>query len=288
MSINLCIFGFGYTARFLTKLCEGDDIVIFGTSRNPEKFPDEKNCTFIPIQFSAKEFIEQHIKPTHILICAPPSAVGDPVLAEFGDYLIASSSTLQSICYLSTTGVYGDHNGEWVNETSQSNHPSISGNNRLAAEAAWLNFSKDHQAPLSILRIAGIYGPYRNALQKIKSGSSVSIFKKDHVFSRIHVEDLAMVIRSALFKPEYADIYNVCDNEPTENTVINDYAAGLLGIPPLAHQPYAEATLSPMAREFFQANKRVSNRKLLDTFKLQLLHPSYREGLRSLFENGQY
>ncbi len=286
MNNCLCIFGFGYTAHYVAELCRNEDLKILGTSRNPKKLSDNENLTLVP--FSVKTFIALKLKPTHIIISVPPTEIGDPVLNEFGNYLAEISPTLQAIGYLSTTGVYGDHKGEWVYESSESHNLGTNAKKRLAAEKSWQDFSRSYAIPLFIFRVSGIYGPYRNALQQLKAGKAFSVFKKDQVFSRIHVEDLAKVIKSALFQPEKAGIYNVSDNESASNIAVDNFAAKLLGIEAPPHQLFEQANLSVMAREFYQSNKRVSNSKMRNILGVELSYPDYREGLTSLFEKNLY
>jgi nucleoside-diphosphate-sugar epimerase len=288
MNKCLCIFGFGYTASYLTEILRNDSVSIIGVSRNPDKSSHIKNNSFRSVHFSAKALSECNITPTHILISTPPSEDGDPTLKEFESYIKSIHPTPQSIAYLSTTGVYGDHKGEWVDESSVCHQPGIKGENRLAAEKSWQVFSEKNHIPLFIFRIAGIYGPYRNALHKLINRGSVSIVKNGQFFSRIHVEDLARTIKSGLFQPEKAGIYNVSDNEPTSNTSVDDFAANLLGIPAPTCQSIEEANLSAIALEFYKSNKKVSNTKMKNILGIELKYPSYREGLTSLFNNHQY
>tara|TARA_R110000868_G_scaffold310072_1_gene571359 strand:+ start:800 stop:1666 length:867 start_codon:yes stop_codon:yes gene_type:complete len=288
MTNCLGIFGFGYTARFLAELCNKDDIALLGVSRNHDKPSVGPTPDYTPLPFSASALAQQRIQPTHILVSTPPTETGDPTLNEFKNTLARQASTIQSIGYLSTTGVYGDHQGEWVDELSSSNNPGHRACMRLAAERSWIDFAKQHNVPLYIFRIAGIYGPYRNALSKLNKGMTTSILKEKQVFSRIHVLDLANAIKTALFQPENAGIYNICDNEPASNIVVDQFAATLLGIDPPRIIPIEQADLSPMAKEFYQANKRVSNAKLRATFKLSLAYPSFQEGLLDIFNKKQF
>lgn len=288
MTNCLCIFGFGYTARYLTQMVRDDGMKVVGICRDLQKAADNAMQPDQLIHFSEKALAESGISPTHVLVSTPPSASGDPSLIAFERYLSKVSPSLQAIAYLSTTGVYGEHDGEWVDESSACRHPGEKAQQRLAAEKSWLAFSERNRVPLYIFRIAGIYGPYRNALQKIKNGATHSIFKQGQYFSRIHVEDLAKTIKTGLLSPDKAGVYNVCDNEPASNTVVDDFAANLLGVKPLNHQLFEEATLSPMAREFFSTNKKVANLKMRTILGVELSYPTYREGLTSLYNNNQY
>lgn len=288
MNDSLCIFGFGYTAHYLAEVFLNSHFSVIGVTRNPDKKSADIHPHCPRIHFSKKALAEYGICPTHILISTPPSEMGDPTLNEFCSYLTQISPTLQAIVYLSSTGVYGDHKGQWVDESSKPLNPSNKAEWRLIAEKSWLHLSDKIGVPLYIFRVASIYGPFRNALHRIKNGQQVSIFKVNQFFSRIHVEDLVSMIKSALLQPEYAGIYNICDNEPASNTAVDDFAAHLLGMDPLPHQPYEQANLSAMAREFYQANKKVCNLKILNIPGIKLAYPDYRVGLTSLFTHGKY
>jgi nucleoside-diphosphate-sugar epimerase len=289
MNNSLCIFGFGYTAGYLAIECKSEPFAILGTSRKAAETEAAPGQAYQLLAFSAATFAKRNLKPTHLLISTPPAVdSGDPVLKEFASYLHSIRSSLQWVGYLSSTSVYGDHQGRWVDENTPPENPSPTGKLRLAAEKAWLDWAAAYQLPCFIFRIAGIYGPYRNALRQLQQGKAFSIFKKDQVFSRIHVEDLARVIKAALLQPEKAGIYNVSDQEPAPAPLVDSYAAALLGLaaPPLL--PIEQATLSAQQLEFYQSNRRVSNLKIQQQLGLELHYPTYREGLKTLLEKGFY
>lgn len=288
MNHLLGIFGFGYTAQQFAKLYQKSSFQIIGTSRQPEKLTDFNHPSCQIRGFSAKTFEELEIQPTQLLISTPPTEEGDPTLIEFEEYLAKMNSRIQTIIYLSTTGVYGDHQGAWVDESTAPHRPGINAKRRLEAEKSWLDFSSKHQIPLYIFRLAGIYGPHRNALQLLKKGKEFSVFKKDLVFSRIHVEDICQSIIKALLHPEKAGIYNLSDNEPAPNTDIDVFAAKLLGVKAPPHLSFEEANLTALGLEFYQSNKRVSNRMLVEKLGIELHYPSYHEGLSALYNQEQY
>lgn len=218
------------------------------------------------------------------LISIPQDESGDPVLRAFGD-AFAHARRLRSIVYLSTIGVYGDHGGAWVDEDTPADPTSARAGGRLAAERAWQELGARRGIPVAILRLAGIYGPGRNALTQIARGGARRIVKADQIFNRIHVEDIAQVIDAA-FAQRASGIFNVTDDEPSPAGDPLVCAAQLLGAPPPPEIPYEEAatSMSPLAKSFWQECRRVRNDKLKRELGVTLRYPSYREGLRSLFE----
>lgn len=220
---------------------------------------------------------------THLLSSAPAEDRGDPVLARHaGD--IARLPDLRWVGYLSTTGVYGDRAGGWVNESDELRPTGERGRRRVAAEAAWLDLWRQHGIPVHIFRLAGIYGPGRSAFDSLRQGRAQRIDKPGQVFSRIHVDDIAAVLAASMAKPNPGAIYNVCDDDPAAPAEVIAYAAGLLGIdrPPLV--PFAEATLSEMGRSFYADNKRVRNERIKRELGVNLAYPDYRQGLAAILE----
>ncbi|PJD93224.1 MAG: NAD(P)-dependent oxidoreductase [Legionella sp.] len=290
MSPHILIFGFGYTAHFLAKKLRDINFQVTVTTRNSDRvgFDSEFECDVI--HFSEKSIAQALATTTHILISTPPTPDlgSEPVLINFGGLLETYIKNIQWIGYLSSTSVYGDHQGDWVNESSEPKALGHQGTLRLAAENEWISFARVHQLPLTIFRLAGIYGPQRNVLARLMNGKKDTIVKKGHFFSRIHVEDIVLVIIAAMqhSKPGIV-IYNVADDEPSPNYVVDDYAASLLQLAPLHEVAYDMAVLSPMAKEFYSHNKRVSNIKLKKELKIQFIYPTYKEGLTHLlYEEG--
>jgi dTDP-4-dehydrorhamnose reductase len=221
-----------------------------------------------------------------LLVSIPPGASVDPVLAKFGRHLAKLDRQL-TLVYFSTVGVYGDRGGEWIDETRlplPKHERSIA---RVRAEKAWAALAKDGRKKLHILRLAGIYGPGRNALVGLKEGTARRIFKKDQVFNRIHVADVSATIAAAIAYEGGGEIWNVTDDEPAPPQDVIAYAATLMGIAPSPEQDIATADLSPMARSFYAENKRASNRKLREKLGVALAYPTYREGLAALWEAGE-
>lgn len=278
------IFGFGYTANFLAQKLSELNFRVIGTTRAQEKI--KQSTTYELINFSLDEVTKYLSFATHILVSTPPIAEsGDPVLTNFADLIRAYSSQVQWLGYLSTTGVYGDHQGAWVDELSASISPGKSGRLRLDAEQSWMSFAIAQQLPLHIFRLAGIYGPKRNALERIIAGKQYSIYKEGHFFSRIHVDDIVSILLASIKHPQPFAIYNVADDEPTPSHILDAYAASLLHCPLLALQPYETAKLSPMELDFYANNRRVSNAKIKQALGINLHYPSYKQGLKQLYNS---
>ena len=218
---------------------------------------------------------------THILLSVPPDAEGDPALDCHGAD-IAAVRGVEWIGYLSTTGVYGDTGGAWVDETATPAPTGARGRRRLAAENAWLAFGARHGLAVHVFRLAGIYGPGRNALATVRRGAAKRIDKPGHVFSRIHVHDIAQVLAASIARPRAGAIYNVCDDEPARAADVVAHACALLGIAPPPLTPLEDADLSPMARSFYADNRRVSNARIKNELGVALRYPDYRAGFASL------
>ena len=283
MNPTMLIFGFGYTAQFLVKPLCSLGFRVEGTSRHLQSRP---GVFLIPFE---RESIEKQLsQATHVLISTPPSQEqGDPVLALCKDLLTHYAANIKWMGYLSSTSVYGDHQGAWVDEVSASFNLGLQGQCRLNAEQAWRDFAKAQALPLHIFRLAGIYGPGSNALDRIRAGKSETTYKPNHVFSRIHVEDIVSVLMASILKPNPGSIYNVADDEPAPAYEVEEYASMLLAKPPLKRIPFELAQLSPMAKEFYAHHRRVSNHKIKSELSVTLAYPSYREGLRALNHQGE-
>ena len=290
MRPHLLIFGFGYTAHFLAQKAREINIQITATTRDHDELGYNRACDCELIHFSEKSIEETLKTASHVLISTPPSHDhGDPVLMRFGNLLKKYIKNIQWIGYLSSTGVYGDHQGHWVDESSPSIAVGSQGQLRLAAENEWGLFAKTQQLPLTIFRLAGIYGPQRNVLARLMAGKNDTIIKDGQFFSRIHVEDIVLAIIAVMQHPQVGmTIYNVADDEPAPSHVVDEYAASLLKRPPLRRVAYDKAPLSPMAQEFYSHNKRVSNAKLKQELNLKLIYPSYKEGLAHLLHHEGY
>jgi len=274
MSGHLLIFGQGFTGARLAEACRADGWTVTGTGRQAREgvLPFDRNH---PLPKSVLASV------THLVISIPPDEAGDAVLNLHGE-AIGRSNSLQWVGYLSTTGVYGDHGGAWVDEKSETNPTAARSKRRLAAEHAWLAWGKRHDKPVQIFRLAGIYGPGRSPLDRVRSGGAQRINKPGQVFGRIHVDDIVRVVRAAMAKPEAGPIFNLADDHPASSAQVLAYAAELLGVEPPPEVPFEEANLSSMARSFYTDNRRVCNKRIKQQLGVCLLYPSYREGLRAL------
>jgi len=221
-----------------------------------------------------------------LLVSAPPDETGDPTLRRFGS-LVRSAPDLAWIGYLSTTGVYGDRGGAWVDETTPPAPQSRRSQARLEAEDAWLALGRETGKAVQVFRLTSIYGPGRNALANLARGTAQRIVKGGQTFNRIHVADIAAVLAASLQRPRPGAVYNLADDEPAPPQDVVAFAADLAGIAPPPEIPFESADLSPMARSFYAENKRVANRLIKEELGIRLLYPTYREGLRALHAAGE-
>ena len=277
---HLLCFGFGYSAQVFAARLDKHAWKISATSRDPGGITEIEAKGFRGLLFDGKLQIAPNV--THLLISAPPDENGDPVLRLFQEQLQRLSKQLQWVGYLSTTGVYGDRGGEWVDEESPLEPNTTRGHRRLEAERSWLKLCNDHGLPVHLFRLAGIYGPGRNQLLTVLNGRAKRIVKPGQIFSRIHVDDIAGVLAASIAKPNPGRAYNICDDEPCPPQVVVEYAADLLGLPLPPEIPFEQAELSPMVRSFYADSKRVSNTRMKSELGNKLLYPNYREGLLAL------
>jgi nucleoside-diphosphate-sugar epimerase len=287
----LICFGLGYSAQhFVENFGEKLDRIV-GTVRDTERAaelnaqPSERLKALIFDGNSATPELRSAIAEVDAaLVSVPPDENSDPVLRACGDVL-AHAQRLRGIVYLSTIGVYGDSGGAWVDETTPPQPGAARSRERLAAEQAWLDFGARRGIAVAILRLAGIYGPGQNALAQIARGSARRVVKPGQVFNRIHVGDIAQAIDGA-FTRRASGIFNVADDEPTPPADPIVFAAQLMGVEPPPAIPFEQAapTMSPMALSFWQECRRVKNDKLKRELGVSLRYPTYREGLRALFE----
>ena len=276
--MRLLCLGLGYTARALTRrLASGWSII--GTTRDGDG-------TALRFARAHPLAASQFAGVTHILVSIPPDDSGDPVLDTHGED-IAGLTSLRWLGYLSTTGVYGTRDGGWVDEAAELRPTGARGARRAAAEAGWLDLWRHCGIPAHIFRLAGIYGPGRSAFDALRAGAAKRIDSAGHVFSRIHVNDIAGVLLASIARPRPGGIYNVCDDGPAAPAEIVAYAARLLGIEPPPLVPLAEAELSPMALSFYADNKRVSNALIKRELGVVLSYPDYRSGLAAILAAGR-
>jgi nucleoside-diphosphate-sugar epimerase len=285
--MTLFVFGLGYSALYVVRKGAHDAAGTVTTREKAEKLRGEGVAAFVFDGQAAESAIADRLCGAEcLLVSIPPDEAGDPVLHHFGD-VIARAPRVTRIIYLSTIGVYGDHGGRWIDETTVPQPVNGRSNDRLAAELAWQAFASRTGKTLHILRLAGIYGPGRNALGALRNGTARRIVKPGQVFNRIHVEDIAHAVAAARVHPGGSAVWNVTDDEPAPAQDVVSYAAGLIGIAPPPEIPFESAELSAMAASFYGESKRVANVALKQGLGVELAFPTYREGLRHLFEMGE-
>lgn len=280
--MRLFILGLGYSARHFVRKFGDRFSHVAGTVRDPGKRDD---LTAIEVHaFSgnspARETVELVREADVLLISIPPGSTGDPAIAAFSDVLGAGR---RKVVYLSTIGVYGDHAGGWVDESTPPQATLERTRMRVAAERAWADATGGEAA---ILRLAGIYGPGRNALVTLRAGTARRIIKPGQVFNRIHVDDIASATMAAIQR-EGGGIWNVCDDEPAPPQDVITYAAKLMSVAPPPEEAFETAEMSAMARSFYSSSARVSNARLKRELGIALAYPTYRHGLDALRRAGE-
>lgn len=278
--MRLVVLGHGYSAGFLTRLLVPQGWTVTGTTRDDPARVAAAGAR--PLLWPGDEAAirTELARADAILVSAGPGPDGDPALRDFAKPIAASPA--RWLGYLSTTGVYGDHGGGWVDETTPLTPSTRRGHERVAAEAAWQTLAADHGLPLHIFRLAGIYGPGRGPFEKLRSGTARRIVKPGQVFSRIHAEDIAQVLAASITRPDPGAIYNVCDDEPAPPEQVLETAATLLGVPVPPAEDYATAEMTPMARSFYAESKRVANDRIKRDLGVALRYPDHRAGLLAL------
>lgn len=286
--MHVMIFGAGYSGKAIGRLLSSGGHRVTGTTRSPEKQDALRDCGIVPFQFDGGELsdalAEELATVTHLVQSIAPGRDGDPLIRLLGgSQLKTLMPKLEWIAYLSTVGVYGDHDGAWVDEDTVLKPVSQRSVERAEAEEAWRALAGQHGKPLAILRLSGIYGPGRNAFVSLANGTARRLVKKDQVFNRIRVEDIAAAT-SFLGEKLKAGIYNVTDDEPCPPQDVVAEAARLMGIAPPPEQAFETAELTPMARSFYGENKRVSNARL-KALGFAFRHANYRQSLEELWQS---
>ena len=284
--MNLFCFGLGYCADYLSAKLIKQGWQISATCRTSEKAALLEASGIRPVLLSGKKVTVTDLdKADHILISVPPEQDGsDPVINFAEAALAALQDQLKWVGYLSTTGVYGDHQGAWIDEETPAGLLSERGQRRVAAEAQWAATG----LPMHYFRLAGIYGPGRNSLRALQNGTARRVVKQGQVFSRIHLADITRILEASMANPNAGRAYSVCDDTPAPPQDVVTYAAELMGVPPPALQDFATAELSPMARSFYGENKRIRNNRIKEELGVSLEYPDYRAGLSALWESGTY
>ena len=284
---RLFCFGLGYTARVLAAALMGEGWTVAGTCRDEATRADLAADGIDAFLFDRDRPLDDAGAAldgaTHLLSSVPPDAEGDPVLARHAG-AIAAMNGLAWAGYLSSTGVYGDTGGAAVDESAAVNPTSEHGRRRAAAEGGWLDLRRAAGVPVHVFRLSGIYGPGRSALGAVRAGQARRIDKPGHLFARIHVDDIAAVLRASMARPDPGAVYNVCDDEPAPAADVVAFACEILGVdaPPLVPFHQAAKEMSPMALSFWRDNRRVDNSRIKGELGVRLKFPDYRAGLRAV------
>ncbi|MGC6534446.1 MAG: SDR family oxidoreductase, partial [Parvibaculales bacterium] len=271
---HMLFFGFGYCAAALAPLLAARGWQLSASCRDDEKAARLQAQNITPVHLGAEKFSAPLSAVTHILLSAAPTESGDPALPYIKSLLNAQAEAPQWVGYLSTTGVYGDHGGAWIDEDTPPGAVGARGQRRVDAEAAWAQLAAAQHVPMHYFRLAGIYGPGRNQLRSVQNGTARRIDKPGQVFSRIHVDDIAQILLASIDRPQAGRAYSVCDDEPAPPQEVVAFAAALLGVTPPPLTPFAEAELSPMARSFYGDNKRIRNERLKQELGVSLRYPT--------------
>lgn len=279
---TLLSLGHGYSARALAARLIGEGWTVIGTTRSAEKAEAIAATGAKALVWPGRSLAPSLESATHLLVSAGPDEAGDPVLRSAADEIAKAATGLTWAGYLSTTGVYGDHGGGWVDEETPLTPATERGRRRVAAETAWRELAAGTGLPLHIFRLAGIYGPGRGPFAKVRAGTARRIIKPGQVFSRIHVDDIAQVLAASMAMPNPVRAYNLCDDDPAPPQDVLAYAAELLGLEPPPEVPFEEAEMGPMARSFYAESKRVRNDRIKNDLGIALIHPSYRDGLSAM------
>ena len=285
---NIVCFGFGQVAKNFIKKIDSDGISFKLTTTSREETQDKKldNINYQSFQFTEKGFDKNFIsrleEADHILLSIAPINGADIVIKNFQNYFKVNK--LKWITYLSATSVYGDHGGEWVNENSKTKPTSSNGIERLKVEREWIKLSDKFDLPFQIFRLSGIYSNQYNVLTRLKSGEAKIINKKNHFFSRIHVEDIANILSNSLTQIKKNEVYNISDDKPASSEEVTMYGVKLLGVdkPKTIEVNQVE---SEMLKNFYKDSKKVDNKKMKNFFNYKLKYPTYVEGLNYIFNN---
>ena len=286
--INIFCFGFGQVAKnFIKKLgVEQYNINLSATSRSESSKKTFNGINYNSYLFNSEKFDQNLVvklkEADHILVSIPPENQEDLVIKNFSKFI--ESSKVKWITYLSATSIYGDHKGEWVNENSKTNPISNNGIARLKAENAWFSLEKNKKIPIQIFRLSGIYSNEKNILIRLKSGGVKLINKKNHFFSRIHVDDISNILFKSLSKFKSGEIYNLSDDKPSTSEEVTLFGAKILNIENI-EKIEVDQIKSEMLKNFYNESKKVSNKKMKSYFDYNLKFPSYIEGLNHIRSN---
>ncbi|HEV7277726.1 MAG TPA: SDR family oxidoreductase [Devosiaceae bacterium] len=284
--MNIFFFGMGYSSLATARALHGSDpdLSVAGTTRTEDGAELLAETAYHIHVFDGvgpgATLAPDLRRSTHVVQSIPPDDAGDPVLRLHGDTLDGARD-LQWLCYFSTVGVYGNFDGAWVDEASPTRPVNARSQKRVEVEADWRAYAEARGLPLLILRLAGIYGPGRSAFDRLREGTARRIVKPGQVFNRIHVEDIGRVTALAA-RQRLGGTFNLADDEPAPPQDLVAHAAALLDVPPPPEIPFETAEMTPMARSFYSDNKRVSNRAIKQALDIELLYPTYRQGLAAI------
>lgn len=288
-AMSVFVFGAGYSAKAFARARPDAGIRVAGTTRSPEKFDALRAAGIEPLRFDGEltpDIAGALRDTTHLIVSIAPGEAGEPVLNAARSVIAEDMPRLRWIGYLSTVGVYGDHDGGWVDETSACRPAAARSKDRFMAEQEWLSLGKQTGHPVAILRLSGIYGPGRNAFVNLAQGTARRLVKPGQIFNRIHVEDIAGALWH-LAKSRLGGVFNVTDDLPAPPQDVVAYAAKLMGIAPPPEIPFDTAQLSPMARSFYGENKRVSN-AAIKRAGYRFRYPDYRTALDAMWAAGNW
>ncbi len=284
---HLLVFGLGYSALEVAKSFLQTGGRVTGTVREAKKAAALPELGIRPLLFDGSapstEVAAEIAVASHILVSVPPEDDHDPIVRLHGKDILSKAANLEWIGYFSSLAVYGDQQGGWVDESVEPAPATNRGKRRVRAEKVWRDLASEIGIPLTIFRLAGIYGPGRSAVDALRAGTARRIVKPGQIFNRIHVADIAQVVSAAIAQgPTKHEIYNVCDDEPASPALVMEFAANLLAMDSPPAIPLEDAGLSPMGMSFYSESKRVRNNKIKDELGVQLIYPNYRTGLRAI------
>ena len=281
-------FGFGQVAKYFVKklLKENYTLELNVSSRQKTQTKTFEGLNFNSYEFSNKKIdkdINAKIKEADFILVSIPPIEGEDIVINNLENIIKNTQT-KWVTYLSATSVYGNHNGKWVNENSETKPTTVNGINRLKAEEQWLKYAKENNLPLQIFRLSGIYSDQKNIFKRINAGEAKIVKKEKHFFSRVHIEDIANVLFHSLRKFKRNEIFNISDNYPSSQEEIAYYGFKLLKLDPpsLTKLDHLE---DGMLKDFYKESKKVDNKKMKEFFNYKLTYPTYKEGLNNIFNN---
>ncbi len=285
--MRLLIYGYGFAGKALARRMAAKGWSVSATFRDPGAVAAMRAEGIDPVPAGDKAAIAERLGDTQaVLVTPPPGPEGCPALQVLVPALAQAGAFPDWIGYLSTTGVYGDRRGGWVFEASRLAAQSPEGARRVAAERDWLEVGRGMGLTVTVHRLPGIYGPGRSAFDRLREGRATRYALPGHVFSRIHVDDLARGLAASIARPRAGGIYNLCDDEPAANSKVIAHAAKLLGIEPPPERPVDLEAMAPQARRFYAETKRVSNARAKAELDWRPAFPSYREGLDAILKAG--